>query len=253
MYKISIFVPVYYRESLVKQCLASLAATDVKEYHLDVTLNIGINGARSSFTQNFLDDFISENTGKVFSSINVYNPGENIGKGRIVNEMSFQHSAFDYLVSLDSDMELMDVKWLSKMLSVLNDPNTSIPVGAVCANQINNSMHKITNTKRITVGDLTLVCSPGNIGIAGGVMMTTSQLWNEVSGYRAGKIFGDDDTSFANDCFIRGKVMGYIEEIEFFHPKDDNVDYSEWKSRAMSNKLEYFDNEGFYEFKRYEK
>jgi hypothetical protein len=253
MYKVSIFIPIYYREELVKQCLASLAHTDVKEFQLDVTLNRGINGARKSFMDTFLDDYIRINEGTVFSAINVYDPGENIGKAKIINEMAFTNSEFDYLVSIDSDMELMDVKWLNKMLSVLLEPNQPFPIGAVCANQINNSMHKITNTKKVTMGELTLVCTPGNIGVSGGVLLTSADLWYEIAGYRAGKIFGDDDTSYASDCHMRGMVMGYIEEVEFFHPSDDNVDYAEWKNRAKFSKLEYFDNQGFYEFKRYEK
>ena len=253
MFKVSIFIPVYYREELVKQCLASLKHTNVNEYQLDVVLNIGINGARNSFLTGFLNDYISENQGFIFSAINVFDPGENVGKGSIVNTMAFNMSDFDYLVSIDSDMELTDENWLNDMLDIFNNPNTPVKIGALCANQLNNSMHNTNNVKRFSINDMTIVCTPGNSGVSGGVLMTPASVWRDIGGYRATNIFGSDDTLYASDCHVRGLVMAYVEEVNFFHPNDTNTDYSEWKQRAKSNKLEYFDNRGFYEFRRYEK
>lgn len=248
MFKISIFIPVYYRDELVKHCLTSLKYTDTKDLH--VTLNLGLNGARQSFIKDFLESYISEVKGTVFADVNVFDPGENIGKGKMVNHMARTLNDFDYLVSIDSDMEMIDGGWLKNFINIFT--HADMKIGALCSNQINNSFHKISDCKKVVIEKFSVVCTPGNIGIAGGVMITPFAVWANIGGYKANKIFGNDDTTYATDCFIRGLVMGYVDEIEFFHPKDDDIDYLHWKSKAKSNKLNYYENDGYYEVSRYE-
>ncbi len=250
MSKINICIPVYYRDDLVKNCLECLRHTNTNG--LDVVLNIGLNGVRNSFIQDYLEPYVLSVKGSVFSDINVFDPGENIGKAKIINHMANTINDFDYLVSIDSDMQMTDDDWLVKFVGIFEDKTTSYRIGALCANQINNSFHKISDFKKISIGGFSITCTPGNSGIAGGVMITDANTWNTLGGYRANKIFGDDDTIYAIECYRRGLIMGYVDEILFFHPSDTDVDYLQWKGKAKANVLEYFETNGYYELARYE-
>jgi len=77
--------------------------------------------------------------------------------------------------------------------------------------------------------------------------MTPANVWFTIGGYQAFNLYGSDDGHYSRDCFRNGYIMGYVEEISFFHPINQDTGYSEWKYKAISNELKDDNKKGFYE------
>jgi len=238
MFRVGIFVPVYFREEQVIRCLQSLASSNYKFRDLEVFLCIGINGCRKSFMKDFLIDYIKKYDGKVFSFIRLFDEGENIGKPMMVNKMSdsvARQLEYTYMVSIDSDMEVEDKDWLKKFLIVFGNYKGAKPLGALCSNQSGHNVHMVDSyhVMKMKVGDYTIKTSTSNDGVAGGVLMTPANVWFTIGGYQAFNLYGSDDGHYSRDCFRNGYIMGYVEEISFFHPINQDTGYSEWKYKAI--------------------
>lgn len=247
--RVGLFIPIYFREDAVKACLNSLSKSDFGG--IDVFLCVGINGATEEFKKKYLKKYVKTHNGKIFSSIHVFDGNKNFGKPYLINLMSSKYGDFNYIVTIDSDMVCLDDKWLKKFLYSFDYYRGDYELGALTANQTGNNCHfvqKLKNCKKIEISKgLTLVYNDDRTGVAGGVLMARKGIWDMFGGYRAHNIYGSDDGFFALDCKKNGKIMGYIEEIEFFHPFSDNEDYSQWKLRAAKNELLPGEEQGFYE------
>lgn len=260
--RIGIFYPVYFREDLAIKSLESLLKSNFKP--LEVFLAIGINGSNKKF-RDFLKDYIINNSmkfkGNKFSYIDVFDPNINFGKPKIINAMSLKNEpAFDFLVSMDSDIQITDSDWLLKMLHVFNTytedtrSNKKLKrLGALCANQEGHSVHQLEKYGKISlkVKDYTLRSTLTNQGVAGGILLTPKSIWNEIGGYKATNLYGSDDGSYAIDCNRLNYIMAYVEEIKCFHPVDENIKYAEWKARSVNGELHDKEKRGFFEEMRH--
>ena len=63
MYKVGIFIPIYFNEEATKKCLLSLLRTNLNQ--LSVFLCLGVNGASQSL-QKFISEYVKEHSGKEF-------------------------------------------------------------------------------------------------------------------------------------------------------------------------------------------
>ena len=254
MNKIGIFIPVYFREDQVKKSLLSLLKTNTHE--LNVTIHIGINGATKTtldFLKEYKNTFFPTST---FNGLFFYNYNKNIGKAKIINSMVNKQN-IDYVVSYDSDIEVVDINWLHKFLYILKEYNTNNngELAALCGNFIGNNVHiaDIVGRKSRKINKkYTIVTTNNNKGVAGGVLITYKKIWDYIGGYKADKIFGSDDGDFMISCNKIGKIVAYVEEIKFYHPNDDE-EYHVWKVKACENKLSDDELNGFYEkYRKYE-
>jgi len=255
MYRVGIFIPIYFREEAVKKCLLSLLRTNFNQ--LEVFLCLGINGATEMFKNDFLTDYVREHDKNTFESVRIFNFGRNIGKPKIINEMTNRCKPFDFLVSIDSDMVTVDSKWLVNFLKIFHDwPDTNSsypPLGALCANQQGHNVHLVKEMESkfsVTCGEFTLWSTPRNDGVAGGVLITPVNVWKELRGYNAHNIYASDDGHYCQDCDSHGKAMAYVEEIFFYHPMEPDKEYGKWKYRAARNKLDKEERNGFFEHMR---
>lgn len=260
--RVGIFCPVYFREDLAIKSLESLLKSNF--IHLEVFLSVGINGSNKKF-RDFLKDYIINNSrdfkGNTFSYIDVFDPNVNFGKPAIINAMAKKNErTFDFLVSMDSDIQITDSNWLLKMLYVYNTYNEKIQVdnkhkrlAALCANQEGHSVHQAEKLGKISLklNAYTLISTPTNQGVAGGILMTPKPIWKQIGGYRATNIYGSDDGSYAIDCHRLDYLMAYVEEIKCFHPVDENINYAEWKVRSVNGELCDKEKYGFFEEMRY--
>ena len=250
MYNVGIFIPIYFREELVKKCLLSLAKSKFTYGNsLKVFLCIGINGASKEFKEGFLKEYVDKYKGTLFTYIKVFDVGVNLGKPKMINHMTEICSDFTHMVSMDSDMELVDPDWLYKFLKVFHDYKGEQRIGALCSNQTGYGVHTATKYKfmKYKTGDFTLIATLKNVGIAGGVLITPNNIWKKIGGYQAYSVYGSDDGCYAADCFNRHWIMAYVEEIKFYHPNEDNMDYAQWKLRATEDKLSDSELDGHFE------
>jgi hypothetical protein len=216
---------------------------------LEVFICIGLNGARQSFKDGYLTDFCKKYDKTVFASIRIFDVGENIGKPKMINHMTQSRNDYDFVVSIDSDMIAEDRNWLVKMLIVFGNYNHTKKLGALCSNQSGHNVHMVDSYQVIKkkVKGMTLITSPSNDGVAGGVLMTPLRVWHQLKGYRAFNLYGSDDGHYARDCFRNNYVMAYVDEISFYHPLPNDDGYAKWKSKAVSNRLSDEEIQGFYE------
>lgn len=250
--KIGIFIPIYFRELAVERCLNSLLNTNIEG--LDVFICLGVNGASKKFKFEYLKPY-SENNPK-FSRVHIFDGNKNFGKPVIINTMAKKYNEFDYLVSLDSDMCVLNENWLKDFINIFENYK-DLALGALCANQTENNCHFAQNLSETLFTDInvldkkyTLVHNKRNVGVAGGVLFTSRNIWNLFGGYAANNIYGSDDGHFAYDCYKSGFVFGYVTQIPFFHPFDNDELYSKWKVRASRNSLMKHEENGYFENRR---
>ncbi len=246
---VGIFIPIYYREEAVKNCLDSLLISDFGG--INVFLCLGINGASKDFKNKYLRQYIKNN--KLFGDIHVFDGDSNIGKPKMVNEMARKYNVSDYVVSMDSDMVCNDPKWLKKFLYAFDLYTGKREIGALCSNQTGNSVHfvkTLSDCIDFKIDDnLSISYTSKNEGVGGGVLVTKTNTWKAIGGYRAFNVYGSDDGHYGMDCLRWKKIFGMLNEVSFFHPFDDDKAYSEWKLKAAKNTLK--DNvNGFYESRR---
>jgi len=254
MYRdVGIFMPVYFREELVIQSLETLLISNFSG--LNVFLCIGINGANDSFKE-YLKGYERMHGKSKFKYIDIFEAKMNHGKPRIINLMSGKNNIFDFLVSMDSDIQTADPDWLRKLIHVYDHYYEVEPIsknhphiGALCANQTGNSVHQAVKLGKMSMklDGYTLVTTATNQGVAGGVLMTPKHVWNRIGGYRASNIYGSDDGAYVVDCKRIDHIMAYIQEIKCYHPPEDDIKYAEWKMRSCNGELEPHEKAGYYE------
>jgi len=248
MLKAGIFIPIYFREELAKKCLLSLAKTNVG--NIKVFLSLGINGASEDFKNNFIPTYIKQYYKNPFISIDVFDFNENLGKPRMIDLMTEKKAFYNYVVSIDSDMESTDDNWLLNFVDIFESYSGS-DLGALVANQVGNNVHQMKTFKkyRQKVKQFSLVNTIGNFGIAGGVLITPLSLWRKISGYRVKSIYGGDDYTYCIECEKYKRIVAMVEEIKFFHPfsEKEDIGYIEWKAKVMAGTLSEEEYKGFYE------
>ena len=244
--RVGIFSPVYHRNKEVEKFLITLLLSNFSDH--EVYFFIGINGADSNLRY-FISSY-SEAVCDKFKKIVVYDPEENIGKPALVNIMVSESKDqagedLDYVISLDSDFVMIDSEWLNKLVWIFENKG-SLPIGALCSNQIGASCHDLSGGVFVSsVGSFHVIFRNGNEGIAGGLLMTPKLLWDKIGGYFGHRIYASDDGHYALACAQMGLIMGMVPEVNFFHPASEDPGYVSWKKKAMSDSLVEEEKKGF--------
>ncbi|MBD3260716.1 MAG: hypothetical protein GF334_03430 [Candidatus Altiarchaeales archaeon] len=239
---VGIFVPVYHREDKVIKSLQSLYDTQrgSGDYILEISVAVGINGARPSLLRYLEEEVRNEFTRREWPYY-TEKPMVNLGKPLIVNRMVEQLSTLqplDYIVSYDSDMIARDKGWLLSIIDVFENYHGNQDIGAICPNQTGENCHVLTpNPVTIKWGQYHLVSRVGNEGVAGGVLVTSRSRWEQLGGYYAHRIYASDDGHYALACAQNNLLMCVIKEVSVLHPHGDEPQYVEWKSKATGDRL----------------
>lgn len=245
---IGIFIPVYHREKLVIECINSLLKTKSAKRD-QLIFYVGINGAESSL-RSYLNEVKKEFDIKGYRYV-VYDPLINMGKPKMVNTLVKAYTKcspsnkLDYIVSLDSDMVVLDQDWLIKILSFFQEFKEK-PLGAICPNQKGNCCHVLDKDPIVyQAAGMTLITRAGNEGVAGGVLVTPYPIWDKLGGYEAHRIYASDDGHYALACSNNELIMGCLKEVSFFHPGEEDEGYINWKRKATSDKLIKKEEKGY--------
>lgn len=240
-----IAMPIYKRELLALNSIKSLLDITEPDERISVKIALGINEMNEE-----LESFINyqqENASKF--QIVVHDFNSNLGKARAVNKIaSLEEYKFDFIISIDSDMICVDPKWLSKMITVYINYNKKpdivssrgpVLLGSLCVNQMGYNVHLThSNPLKVKLGNYTIISSPGNYGVAGGVLMSDVGTWKQLKGYKATKIYGTDDGHYNGDCATHNKLAGYLNEVSFYHPYEFNDTYRQWKNGIVAQRDE---------------
>lgn len=245
--KILIVIPVYYRDELAYNSVKSILGLTKVPAGIKVKLVVAVNKTECQETIEMLKECVG-----IDIDYQVVVFPENLGKAKAVNTIASSES-FDYMVSIDGDMICISHTWLIDMLGMYvaynNQPihaniqgvRTPIKMGALCSNQIGNGCHILTKSSNGAIvnryNNHTLITKIGYGVVAGGVLMTDVGTWKSIGGYDGTKIYGGDDGYYSYMCYNKHLLMGYIEEVSFFHPYDMNAKYSEWKRNTISEQL----------------
>lgn len=245
---VGIFIPIYFRENLVKKCLESLLKSDFGG--IDVFLCLGINGATSEFKE-YLKRYVTYVNGRIFKHVHVFDDNKNLGKPKMVNLMAEKYNTFDYLVSMDSDIVTIDDKWLKKFLYAFDLYRGDYQLSGICAAQEGNDCNFVQTLKDCQTYEINkemhLMYNTKCEGVAGAVLITKREIWNMFEGYGAKNIYGDDDSSYAQKSHYFRKLLPMFCEVKVYHPSENNIEYSKWKLKAAHGKLEEKESSGFFE------
>jgi glycosyltransferase involved in cell wall biosynthesis len=237
---ILIAMPVFKRELLALNSIRSIVDSIYPtQKSLNVTFAIALNEANDELRFE-LAELARENT-----NIKIHDFGENLGKGIAVNKLASLYK-FDYIISMDSDMICTNHTWLYKMMFAYKewDKVARWKLGSLCVNQLGNNCHTVTvgknECKKIKIATgINLVTQDLKGGVAGGALMSSAKVWNSIRGYRASKLYGTDDGHFNEDCTRLKLMVGYIDEVKFYHPYEFDGEYKVWKRDMMSAPEEF--------------
>lgn len=246
--KVLIAMPIYKREDYVLNCITSLVETTVIDERVQLTIALAVNAMNETLS-NYLTEYVKTSKFK----IDIHLMDGNVGKGIAVNNVASKYK-FDYLISMDSDMICIDRDWLMKMLSVYiqydknpakNRDGSGRLLGSLCTNQIGNTCHVLNLNDPSTIklnptSNLTIITSIQGGGIAGGILMSSSKVWNDIKGYEASKLYATDDGHYHADCAKRNLLVGYVYEVKFYHPYEFAADeYCKWKQNKFHSDSTY--------------
>lgn len=249
---VGVCVPIYYREEKVIRSVESLLTTALSgdTYHLDVQLHFGINGCTSDFHYWLYANAIPRAQNRGFR-VSLYDKwGGNLGKPRAVNEMVHhmeRGGAPEYIVSYDSDMIVTDPQWLHELVRAFESYTGQNRLGALCPDQLEETCHVLPNPKIWKWGISGSSCghteysvryTPGNHGIAGGVLFTPYSLWKAHGGYAAHRKYAADDGHYAQSLWLHGQYyMAILDQVRLIHPSGDDPAYNAWKRRVIDKNL----------------
>lgn len=242
---ILIVIPAYKRESQVINCIRSLMDYTNVVDGIDIQVAVAIN-EMNTLLRTELDEYKKNSKFPLY----LHDMGSNVGKGIAVNNVASKYQ-FDYIVSMDSDMICIDSNWLLNMLKAYmrynkspykNSKRNYEPryMGCLCTNQRGASAHNVKKNDSRTISikpspELTIVSPINGAGVAGGVLMSDSDTWKMIGGYNGGRLFAADDGQFTDDCHRNNRLVGYLDEVYFYHPYELNDDYRKWKNNELSS------------------
>lgn len=244
--KILIVIPVYYRDELAYNSVRSILGLTQVPHGVKVKVVVVINKVEHPKTIDTLRGCVGFDI-----DYEVVEFPENLGKAKAVNTIASSES-FDFLISIDGDMLCVSRSWLVDMIELyitynrnpiyanIDGIRTPVKLGALCSNQTGNGCHILTRTSPGAIVNKhrsTLITKIGYGVVAGGVLMTDSGTWKSIGGYDGTKIYGGDDGYYSYMCHNKHLLMGYIEEVSFFHPYDMSPEYVEWKRNVISDQL----------------
>lgn len=222
--KVSFFIPVYFREDIVKKSMESLLKTTKGSKH-KLTFNIIDNKSNDSLREYLKSIAKSDNR------INLSLLDKNYGKAVAVMNCCNRYPDFELFVNFDSDLVCLQDGWADELIDsfLLIDK-----AGMVSVNYINNGNNPMPKQPKSDMLDNKNTFNFGG-DVAGGCFITSKDVWVKSGGYIASGLYGGVDGYFRYRVTQLGYKCGYIEEILVEHPNDHESDYYKWKVAVQKN------------------
>jgi len=250
---IGMFIPVYHREDKVRRCFESLLEKLQVPEGANLHVRVGYNGGPPVLKE-YLTTEVPARLNKRLpgsTSYEVYEPGRNLGKPKIVNHMATTLAAktpINWVLSFDSDLVLVD-SFLDRLLEAYAAFPEPKRLGALSANQLEGNCHRLTAAPVVfSSGKYTYVTQDRNQGVAGGALLTPYHVWKSLGGYRAHRVYASDDGDYTEALAIHNLLICMVKEVAVVHPHPALEDpaYFEWKRKAVQNSLSQEEAEGPY-------
>jgi len=226
MERVNIFVPIYFREPVVKECVTSLiklCQSDSPKYATKIILidNRSNDELRDWLLQQSYDNEVVE------TELLDYN----MGKGCAINKMAEKYSDFDYLISCDSDIKHLTQGWADKLVNAyVRLPN----FGMVSPKYHGRHNPMPPQPRKITIplnsDGPEIICHFGG-EVAGGCFVTDAISWSTLGGYIDRKYGGLDGLYRIRITKELGKQCGYVDHITVEHHdgREYYPNYFQWK------------------------
>lgn len=243
--KILMVLPVYFQKEKVIKSLDSVLNLRLP-VGVSADIAIGVNGADPALKL-VLEGYLPVLDRKgCFSSAYIKYFDINIGKGPSVNTLyqEMKGKGYDFILSSDSDIIYPNSDTIALMLSAFKNVGG---LGGIAAEQIGNCCHWKHNHEVIVKGDLSLRYYRENQGVAGGVLLIPTDVWEKVGGYKTvpKSTYGGNDAFFMRDCFKNHLNVPVLENAKVFHPSETNPNYASWKRRSCRGDLSESEKNGF--------
>lgn len=243
-------LPVYHRENDVRMCLEAFRLTRLGNAKLSMVL--AVNGASDDFA-GYLEAVArgvcpGVPEGAVCS---VRRFDHNVGKGEAVNRVVSATVARggvpEFVLSFDPDLIARKPEWFDDLMAGYEASCSVFPTGAVVSDQYGCCCHTPLEPSDVEVGDVKLTYSTGNVGQAGGCLLTPYKVWREAGGYEAKRVYGSDDGHYMHALHRLGYRSCIVRTCSLFHLDTNDAGYRDWKFRALKDELAGAEKEGYYE------
>lgn len=210
MYKLGIFVPVYYSEEAVAKTLMRL--TSMTYSKMKPSLFICVTGMRESF-RSFIEDYIAEYSNDsqllpIFDRIELVVDDQTFDPTGMINSVIQNHPELQYVSIVEPTVGIEDTECFSKFVTIFNDYDFRRKLGGLCTD---NEKHKILGDHiRWQVERNTVVRSLNGDGFGDGVLFTERTTWNKVKGF-SGREYTNE---FSKKCYRHGLIVTYAEGIK---------------------------------------
>jgi len=231
MEKIFIFVPVYFREEIVRECLKQLLDTAVSPGY--VVKIILIDNKSNSSLRAYLEELCHENRGLV----DVMLLDRNYGKAIAVTMATEKFHQFDWFVNFDSDIFPLTNGWPGILVDCYREVPMAGMMSTAYLKEGNNPMPEQPNVIVVPREGKDYHFHWGG-PVAGGCFVTGRDVWDYV-GYRNKGVYGGIDGIFRQiTAEIMNRKCGFIEEVVSEHrdDKDESSPYWKWKMK-IQNKI----------------
>lgn len=241
-------VTIYHRETDTRRCLDAFATTDANGIALTVAL--AVNGASPPFLAYLRRVYDGLEPGIPQGASTRFYQFANPGKGVAVNDVVRQEKAaggrFDFVLSFDADLVAQKPSWLHDLLQGYRQSLARCRTGGVVSDQCGNCCHVPRKAQQVSAPGTDLVYAENNEGIAGGCLLVPFDVWEQVGGYKAHRVYGSDDAHFMEAAWLVGYSVCIVKACTMFHPYSDDAGYQDWKVRACQDRLRDDEKGGYY-------
>ena len=227
MERISIFVPVYFRDETVRRCLSRIVKTcpsDGYEVRIVIVDNKSDDKLRKFLTK----------LGQKHSWVTVCLLDRNEGKGPAINAASKKYDDFEWFINCDSDIFPMEHGWPGILADCFKLIDRAGMISTDYLRQ-NNPMPKQPNVMEVSPNSVNWDFHWGG-QVAGGCFLTSAGIWKHLY-YRCSGVYGGVDGVFRQNVadslhkkcgFLKGLIVEHMDDRDLFKG------YHEWKMGVQS-------------------
>ena len=212
MYRLGIFIPVYYSEEDVAKCLMRL--TELNYTGLKPSLFVCINGIRKSFESSFITDYIdtysyssNDPSAPIFEEVVTVTYDMTFDPSYLINGLIADHNELDCISVIEPKVNVHDLNIFQKYSELYELYDYRRNLGGLCTD---NGTHNIVgDIIRWSVENDTIIRSLDGDGFGNGVLFTERSTWYKVDGFK-----GREYTNrFPKHFFRKGYLVAYTEGI----------------------------------------
>jgi len=176
---------------------------------------------------------------------------DNFGKAYVVNHLVNQyltaHPETKYILTFDSDIVFETYPENAHLIDRLTNLVPYVetlhkrPFGLFGINMHGDNAHWLHKfDRRHTIGDEVVSWPSNGVGIAGGALFISVDLWKKIHGYQVVGVYAPDDAILMRDTVNAGHSISVVETTFINHPgTQDDKEYQSWKVKTSQIRMTY--------------